>query len=66
MATRLPSARRRFLEEVDAPETDQVCLNANGVRWTCGERVQRPTESELFSRAVAEGSKTTPDGDNAK
>ena len=52
------------LEGVDAPET----LNANGVRWTCGERVQdRPSRN--YSRAhaaVAEGSKTTPDGDNAK
>ena len=24
------------LQGIDAPETDQVCLNANGVRWTCG------------------------------
>jgi endonuclease YncB( thermonuclease family) len=24
------------LEGIDAPETDQVCLNASGVRWTCG------------------------------
>jgi endonuclease YncB( thermonuclease family) len=24
------------LEGIDAPETDQVCINANGVRWTCG------------------------------
>lgn len=24
------------LEGIDAPETDQVCLNANGARWTCG------------------------------
>lgn len=24
------------LEGIDAPETDQVCLNANGLRWTCG------------------------------
>jgi ATP-dependent Lon protease len=24
------------LEGIDAPETDQICLNANGVRWTCG------------------------------
>ena len=21
---------------IDAPETDQFCLNATGVRWTCG------------------------------
>ena len=24
------------LEGIDAPETDQVCLNANGAHWTCG------------------------------
>jgi hypothetical protein len=24
------------LQGIDAPETDQVCLNANGAHWTCG------------------------------
>jgi endonuclease YncB( thermonuclease family) len=24
------------LEGIDAPETDQVCINANGAHWTCG------------------------------
>ena len=24
------------LEGIDAPKTDQVCLNASGERWTCG------------------------------
>jgi endonuclease YncB( thermonuclease family) len=24
------------LEGIDAPETDQLCLNAKGQRWTCG------------------------------
>ena len=24
------------MEGIDAPETDQVCLNARGARWTCG------------------------------
>jgi endonuclease YncB( thermonuclease family) len=24
------------LDKIDAPETDQICLNASGVRWTCG------------------------------
>jgi len=24
------------LEGIDAPETDQFCLNVGGVRWTCG------------------------------
>jgi endonuclease YncB( thermonuclease family) len=29
-------ARKVRLEGIDAPETDQVCLNAKGIRWTCG------------------------------
>ena len=24
------------LQGIDAPETDQICLNANGDHWTCG------------------------------
>ena len=24
------------LQGIDAPETDQICFNANGVSWTCG------------------------------
>lgn len=24
------------LEGIDAPETDQICLNANGMHWVCG------------------------------
>src|SRR5262245_8184110 len=24
------------LEGIDAPETDQICLDAKGMRWTCG------------------------------
>lgn len=24
------------LDKIDAPETDQICLNANGGHWTCG------------------------------
>ena len=24
------------LEGIDAPETDQICLNANGMHWACG------------------------------
>jgi endonuclease YncB( thermonuclease family) len=27
------------LEGIDAPETDQVCLDAKGARWTCGLRL---------------------------
>ena len=24
------------LDRIDAPETDQICLNGSGQRWTCG------------------------------
>ena len=24
------------LEGIDAPETDQICMNQNGDKWTCG------------------------------
>jgi endonuclease YncB( thermonuclease family) len=30
------SSTKVRLEGIDAPETDQICLNANGIRWTCG------------------------------
>ena len=29
-------AARIRLQGIDAPETDQVCLNASGQQWTCG------------------------------
>src|SRR5258708_7954398 len=34
--TLIVSPTKIRLEGIDAPETDQVCLNASGVRWTCG------------------------------
>ena len=24
------------LERINAPDTDQICLNAEGIRWNCG------------------------------
>jgi endonuclease YncB( thermonuclease family) len=30
------NATKIRLEGIDAPETDQLCLNAKGERWTCG------------------------------
>ena len=29
-------AEKVRLQGIDAPETDQFCLDGNGVRWTCG------------------------------
>ena len=36
------------LAGIDAPETDQICLDANGQSWTCG--VQAKQRLESFSR----------------
>lgn len=30
------SSTKVRLEGIDAPETDQICLNANGMHWACG------------------------------
>src|SRR6202022_2423638 len=30
------SGTRIRLEGIDAPETEQICLNSKGQRWTCG------------------------------
>jgi endonuclease YncB( thermonuclease family) len=34
--TRAIGSTKVRLEGIDAPETDQVCLNANSVHWACG------------------------------
>ena len=40
------------LEGIDAPETDQVCLNANGVRWTCGIDARDQLAAHIGGRVV--------------
>ena len=40
------------LEGIDAPETDQVCLNANGIRWTCGIEARDRLTTHIASREV--------------
>ena len=40
------------LEGIDAPETDQICLNANGVRRTCGIDVRDQLAVHIGGRAV--------------
>ena len=41
------------LEGIDAPETDQICLNANGVRWTCGIDARDQIAAHIGVRAVS-------------
>lgn len=40
------------LEGIDAPETDQVCLNAKGIRWTCGIDARDQLVSHIAGRAI--------------
>jgi endonuclease YncB( thermonuclease family) len=55
------------LEGIDAPETDQLCLDAHSVKWTCGIAARdqlvshidnrpiqcKPTGSDRYSRTLA-------------
>ena len=40
------------LAGIDAPETDQVCLNANGVRWTCGIDARDQLVAHIAGREI--------------
>ena len=41
------------LEGIDAPETDQTCLNAVGVRWTCGIDARNQLAMHIRNRAIS-------------
>lgn len=40
------------LEGIDAPETDQICLDAKGERWTCGVAVRDQLAEHIGNRDV--------------
>src|SRR5450759_4449928 len=40
------------LEGIDAPETDQVCLNANGVHWACGIDARDQLVAHIAGREI--------------
>lgn len=40
------------LQGIDAPETDQVCLNANGIRWTCGIDARDQLAAHVAGREI--------------
>jgi endonuclease YncB( thermonuclease family) len=41
------------LDGIDAPETDQICLDAKAARWTCGLEARDRLQSRIAGRAVA-------------
>ena len=41
------------LEGIDAPETDQICLDAKGDRWTCGVGARDRLNERIGSRQVS-------------
>jgi endonuclease YncB( thermonuclease family) len=41
------------LEGIDAPETDQVCLDTNGARWTCGIEARDQLKAYIGDRQVS-------------
>ena len=40
------------LEGIDAPETDQVCLNASGQQWTCGLEARDQLAAHIAGREI--------------
>jgi endonuclease YncB( thermonuclease family) len=40
------------LEGIDAPETDQVCLNANGAHWACGIDARDQLAAHIAGREI--------------
>lgn len=47
------------LEGIDAPETDQVCLNALGIRWTCGIDARDQLAGHIAGRVISCSSNAT-------
>ena len=41
------------LEGIDAPETDQVCLNGSGVHWTCGIDARDQLAAHIEGREIS-------------
>jgi endonuclease YncB( thermonuclease family) len=40
------------LERIDAPETDQFCLNGAGARWTCGIEARDKLVEHIAGREI--------------
>jgi Staphylococcal nuclease homologue len=40
------------LESIDAPETDQICLNEKGDHWNCGIEARDRLQAHIAARAI--------------
>jgi endonuclease YncB( thermonuclease family) len=51
--TLVVGATKVRLEGIDAPETDQICLDAKGDHWTCGIEARDRLEAHIAGRVIA-------------
>src|SRR5258706_13888797 len=51
--TLVVGATKVRLEGIDAPETDQICLDAKGDHWTCGIEAGDRLEAHIAGRVIA-------------
>ncbi|MFZ2076823.1 MAG: thermonuclease family protein, partial [Xanthobacteraceae bacterium] len=56
--TLVVSSTKVRLEGIDAPESDQVCLDANGRRWACGIEARDRLATNIGNRSI----ECTPSG----
>src|SRR5438067_765493 len=57
--TLVVGATKIRLEGIDAPETDQICLNAKGDHWTCGIEARDRLEAHIAARVIGCSSNST-------
>ena len=50
--TLVVGATKVRLEGIDAPETDQICLNGRGDHWTCGIEARDRLQAHIEGQAV--------------
>ena len=50
--TLIIGATKIRLEGIDAPETDQICLDAKGGHWTCGIEARDRLEARIAGRVT--------------
>jgi endonuclease YncB( thermonuclease family) len=50
--TLVVGATKIRLEGIDAPETDQICVNARGDHWTCGIEARDSLQAHIEGQVV--------------
>jgi endonuclease YncB( thermonuclease family) len=51
--TFIMNGTRVRLEGIDAPETDQICLDAKGAKWTCGIEARNRLNEHVAGRTIS-------------